>query len=287
MSDDHAAADRGPDAGLPAESELHGHGAGDGRSVQRVAAVLEFVAGRSLGAAPGVVEIARGTGLEKSVVSRLLRTLADAGLLSRDEGSGYRIGARLFAIGVAAHDARLVELGERVVAELADRFGERSELFTRTANRCMTVATAAPDSPLQVTGWVGLTYPLASSAAGRALLLDHDDVAVRRVVEAVGVGGRGPNAPHDSLDVLGRLAADRARGYVLAVEEVDRDLIGIAVPVRGAQGRIIASLVVSGPVDRLRARLGEAAKALLDSATEISTALGAGRRDDAPMEVSR
>jgi DNA-binding IclR family transcriptional regulator len=255
--------------------EASGPVAGDGRSVQRVVSVLEFVAARAGGPAPGVLEIARGVSLEKSVASRHLRTLVDAGLLARDTDLGYRIGPRLFALAAAAQDARLVELGERVVAVLADLFGERAELYTRTGNLATTVATASPDSPLQVTGWVGRTYSLTGSAAGRALLVDAEAEDVRRLVATVGIGARGPNAPADVEDVLGRLAADRARGVCVAVEEVDRDLFAAAVPVRSARGRVVASLVISGPADRLRARLGELSAALLDQAGQISTALGA------------
>lgn len=256
-------------------TEATGPAVGDGRSVQRVVTVLEFVAARASAAAPGVVEIARGVGLEKSVASRHLRTLVDAGLLARDHGLGYRIGPRLFAVAAAAQDARLVELGERVVAALADRFGERAELYTRAGNVATTVATASPDSPLQVTGWVGRTYSLTGSAAGRALLLDQAATDVRRLVATVGIGVHGPNAPEDVEDVLGRLAADRARGLCLDVEEVDRDLFAAAVPVRSARGCVVASLVVAGPVDRLRSRLGELGPELLSHAEQISTALGA------------
>ena len=46
----------------PADPEPTGPGAGDGRSVQRLVAILEFVADRAGGAAPGVLQIARGTG---------------------------------------------------------------------------------------------------------------------------------------------------------------------------------------------------------------------------------
>jgi DNA-binding IclR family transcriptional regulator len=271
--------------GAPEATEATGPAVGDGRSVQRVVSVLEFVAARATATAPGVVEIARGVGLEKSVASRHLRTLVDTGLLARDDGLGYRIGPRLFAVAAAAQDARLVELGERVVAELADRFGERAELYTRTGNVATTVATASPDSPLQVTGWVGRTYSLTGSAAGRALLLDQATADVRRLVATAGIGVHGPNAPKDVEDVLGRLAADRARGLCVAVEEVDRDLFAAAVPVRSARGRVIASLVIAGPVDRLRSRLGELGPELLSHAEEISTALGAATPNQAGAEL--
>ncbi len=247
---------------------------GDGRSVQRVVALLEFVASRAAGPAPGVVEIARGVGLEKSVASRHLRLLVESGLLERDSGLGYRIGARLFAIASGAQDHRLVELGERAVAELAAEFGERAEMFVRAGNTAMTVATASPDSPLQVISWVGRTYPLLNTAAGRALLLDATTDAVDRLLVGADLSPAGPGLPSDAEAVLTRLSLERARGWCLAREETDRGLIALAAPVRGARHQVVASLVVSGPLERLDPRVDEAVASLLDHADRISAALG-------------
>ena len=56
----------------------------------------------------GVVEIARTLGRDKSQVSRLLRLLADAGFVEREAGAlRYRIGTRLFSLGVRSVSRRL------------------------------------------------------------------------------------------------------------------------------------------------------------------------------------
>src|SRR5262245_58353083 len=73
-------------------------------AVQRAAAVLGVLAD---GGELGTNELARRTGLHPSSVSRLLATLADAGLVERVPASGrYRLGLRL------------VELGNAVLARL-------------------------------------------------------------------------------------------------------------------------------------------------------------------------
>jgi len=261
-----------PEGVEPAEHA--GIGGGDGRSVQRTLSVLDFVAARAGGAPPGVVEIARGVGLEKSVVSRLLRTLAETRLLVRDPGLGYRIGPRLFSVAAAAQDARLVELGTRAIAALADRFGERAEIYTRTGNLAMTVATASPDSPLQVTGWIGRTYPLVSTAAGRALLFDAHDEDLRRLIDTVGLDVSGPNSPRTADEALARLSVDRERRLCVAYEEVDRGLLAVGAPIRGAGGRIIAAIALSGPLDRVNVRLDELTHELPARAAALSAELG-------------
>ena len=69
-------------------------------AVQRAVAVLDSLAD----GAPelGTNEIARRTGINASTVSRLLATLAEAGLVEHDADSGrYRLGLRLLHLGNA------------------------------------------------------------------------------------------------------------------------------------------------------------------------------------------
>jgi IclR family acetate operon transcriptional repressor len=63
-------------------------------AVQRALAVLDGLA--EAGGEAGTNELARRTGVNASTVSRLLATLADAGLVEQLEATGrYRLGVRL------------------------------------------------------------------------------------------------------------------------------------------------------------------------------------------------
>ena len=67
-------------------------------SVQRAVAVLDALADEE--PALGTNEIARRTGINPSTVSRLLATLAEAGLVEHDASNGrYRLGLRLLHLG--------------------------------------------------------------------------------------------------------------------------------------------------------------------------------------------
>lgn len=245
-----------------------------GRSVLRAVDVLEFVAGRATGRAPGVVDISRGLGREKSVISRNLKVLTDAGLLSRDpETLGYRIGSRLFTIAVTAQDPVLAQQAADVVGGLSAQLRERMDVLVRDGGRAVTVATSAPDTPLQAIGRVGNGYPLLGTAAGRALLLDADEAEVTELYSAQPRQGEGPNAPVDAAQVWRRLEEDRSRGWAVAHEETDRSLSAVAAPVRGPGGRIVAALSAAGPTDRItdNARI---VPAVLLGAQRLSTALG-------------
>jgi DNA-binding IclR family transcriptional regulator len=75
-------------------------------------------------------------------------------------------------------------------------------------------------------------------------------------------------------------ARSRKRGWALTVDELEVGLSGIAVPVHGPRGRIVAALGVSGPTPRLEDRLDELGKHLSSHAAQLSTLL----RGRAPKE---
>ena len=65
----------------------------------------------------------------------------------------------------------------------------------------------------------------------------------------------------------------RERGYALTEDELEIGLTGIAVPVFGIRGDVVASLGISGPTPRLAQRLDELGRRLLDQSTALSSLL--------------
>lgn len=247
----------------------------------RALAALEILGESDREGGMGVVELARRLGRDKGQVSRMLRGLAEAGYVEREPHSPrYRLGARLFALAAHAVDERLRSEADILVERDAAQIGERVEVGIRSGALCLTLATAAPDVELRAQGWVGRTVPLESSAAGRALLFDHGDDAVARLLVLGGLeGGARPAAPHTLDGLLERLRVDRRRGWVLAEQEAGSDLVAIGAPVRDATRRIVAAVSASGPGTRLDRALGPISTAVLRAASELSTALGAGVDD--------
>ena len=256
---------------------MTGDAAGDERSTSwlRALVVLEILGEPTGAGGMGVVELARRLGRDKSQVSRMLRALAVAGYVEREPRSArYRLGPRLFALAAHAVDERLRDEADALVERESARIGERVEVAVRSGGFALTLATAAPDVELRAQGWVGRTVPLASSAGGRALLFDHPDDAVTRLVVLRGLEGAGPSAPRSLDELLTRLRDDRARGWALAREESGSDLVALGVPVRDASRRIVAAVSVSGPGTRLQPALTAVSVAVLRAADELSTALG-------------
>ena len=239
-------------------------------AVERALTVLDALA--EGGGEAGTLELARRTGVNASTVSRLLATLADAGLVEGVAATGrYRLGVRLVQLANAALaglDAR--RLGRPLLERLVEATGETATLSLPGDRDAVTVDFVR--SPASVQGVAELGRPSVghATAAGKVLL-------------AFG-GGTLPPGPlraytgrtvTDREALSAELERVRRRGWAQAVGEREPDLSALAAPAFGAGGELAAIVGLQGPSSRLdAAALRAAREPLLAAARELSRALG-------------
>ncbi|MGW1315320.1 IclR family transcriptional regulator [Streptomyces sp. NPDC002426] len=126
---------------------------------------------------------------------------------------------------------------------------------------------------------MGRTTPLNCTATGRALLSGLADAEAEALL-VTGGDARLPGtdaAPRDVPAVLERLRTERARGYAVAVEEMEPGLIAVAAPVRDHRGDVVAALNVSAPVFRLPPdAVPKVVEAVVAASHRLSARLGGG-----------
>ena len=222
----------------------------------------------------GVVDVARRLGIDKSQASRTLRALADHGLAERDpETRVYRLGPRVFAYAALVSERRLLRVAPSVLDGLVRELGERAHLSVLDGTDVLTLLSHSPPHAVQTAGWTGRTVPAYCTAAGRALLADHDPVALRALLDGVALVARGPNTVGSLAELTERVQEAAARGYAVADGELEPGLAAVAAPVRRFDGRIVAAINVSGPSFRFGAQLPDAGPAVAQAAAELSSKL--------------
>jgi IclR family transcriptional regulator, KDG regulon repressor len=249
-----------------------------GTSLRRGLLALELLADAERRNEPGlgVVDVAHRLGVDKSQASRTLRALAVHGLAERDPASrAYRVGPRVFAYAALVSERRLLRIAPAVLDRLVRVVGERAHLSVLDGSAVVTLLSHSPRHAVQTAGWTGRSVPAYCTAAGRALLADHDPAMLRALLDGVELVSRGPNTV-GSLEALSARIRDGAeRGYAIADEELEPGLSAVAAPVRRFDGRIVAALNVSGPSFRFAARLREAGQQVISAAAELSGGLAA------------
>ncbi len=248
-----------------------------GTSLRRALALLAAVGSDELLAAggAGVSQLAAMTGQHKSQVSRTLHSLAEAGLVDRDERTLlYRLGWQLYALAARAGDQQLLALAGPLLVRLVEQTGERSHLSVLRGGGVLTVLTESPPHALQTVSWVGRVVPCHNTSSGRALLLDHDAAALTALLGPGPLERAGPHGPADVEELSARIGQARERGVAVAADELEPGLVAVSAPVRGFTGRIVAALNVSGPTFRLTGRLDATEDAVRRAAAELSRQLG-------------
>jgi IclR family acetate operon transcriptional repressor len=239
-------------------------------AVERALVVLDALGDGS--SELGTNEIARRTGINASSVSRLLATLADAGMVERVQATGrYRLGLRLLQLG----NAVLARLDLREIARphlqaLVDETGETATLSAPGEQDAFTVDFVQSAATVQSVARVGRPSIAHATATGKVLL----------------AFGEVPLPPDPLTAYTERTIVDRATleaelekirraGYATAAGEREPHLNAVAAPVYGPRDELAAIVGVQGPSSRfgrdaMRAALGS----LLPHAHAVSNELG-------------
>jgi DNA-binding IclR family transcriptional regulator len=199
---------------------------------------------------PGPVsvgELSRRSGLPKSTTSRLVGALERRGLVQRAGDRRVVPGPVLLRFAHRDTGASLVELAAPALRTLSELSGETINLGVPTPLGVEHLAQEDSRHFVGGTNWIGRRVPYETTANGK-------------VLKAF--------STHEPSDI-------RARGYAVAVDELEHGLSAIAAPVLAPDGLAVAALSISGPTIRLtRARIAELAPALLEQARLVSTRLG-------------
>ena len=195
------------------------------------------------------------TGLSRATAHRLAVALEVHRMLARDREGRWRIGPRLAELaGGGAGDA-LLERAPTVLARLRDVTGESAQLYRRQGDRRVCVAAAERGSGLRDTVPVGSVLPLTAGSAAQVLLAwTPEDPLVRAAAFT-------PRT----------LAEVRRRGWAHSVAEREAGVASVSAPVRARDGRVLAAVSVSGPLERLTRSPGRLhAEAVGGAAAELS-----------------
>ena len=241
------------------------------QSIERSSAVL-----RLLAAGPDrlrVKEIADALGLPKSTAHSILRTLEHVGFVEQDSRTArYRLGRGLTDLGSARIDAN--ELRARALDwadTLAARSAEQVRLGVLDDGRVLVAHHVfRPDDSLQDLD-TGVRLPPHATALGKVLLAYHATAA-----EPAMAGGLEPYTRRtltDPRQFARELAATRARGWGLSVEEWRPGLAAIAAPVRTSGGLVVGAVGIAGPVERLTDTRRQARPALVEQVVAVGRSI--------------
>ncbi len=226
-----------------------------------------------------VSELASATGLHKSIVTRLMATLAQDGFVVQEPATRrYMIGPMLFSVGSVYEPAAIYrEVAEPVLNELALRCRYTCAFGVPVGAEVIMVAVAEPPpaNGIRVSMVVGSRRPMYIGSTGKVILSGLSDERVRAVLGDGALPAWTPKTPPTVGLLLSELAEIRRRGYATNREESVVGSGGVAAPVIDRSGAVTGGLCITFPVQFVSEQeMHGLAVHVVDAAQRISRQLG-------------
>jgi DNA-binding IclR family transcriptional regulator len=189
---------------------------------------------------------------------RLVRQLVAGGALERADGRHYVIGRRLWDLGLLAPvETDLRELASPYLQDLQAVTRATVHLAVREGTTALYLDRLSGSTSVPVISRVGARLPLHATGVGKVLLAYAPAEVQREVLTHLTRAT--PYTVTSPRLLSSQLARVRRDGYATTAEEMTLGACSVAVPVRDADGAVIAALgIVVPPHERERGRLSSA-----------------------------
>ncbi len=245
------------------------------RSVARAADILTALQDgpRSLG------RISQRTGLSKPTAHRLLASLGYRQMVIQDPVTyEYLLGPGCLRVAdaIMRGAAGIGTVFMPVMRDLEATTRETVALYVRAGLERICIGQVPSSQPVRFTAHVGGTHPLHVGSMGKVLLAFTDDAERAEILDRLQLASITPQTVTSRSQLEADIASIREAGYGMSRGERAAGVAAMSAPVFGPDGRLLASLSVLGPQERLEFVAQGALKAALVAAAEACSKRAAG-----------
>jgi IclR family acetate operon transcriptional repressor len=238
--------------------------------IARAAALLRALERRPDGLSLG--ELAKAIDLPRSTVQRIVDALDNEGLvLAASATSGVRLGPALLALA-AATQFHIAEMARETLKALAKQTGETVDLSLIDQDKVVFIDQVTGTHRLTAISAIGVSFPLHSSANGKAMLAAMADEDIAKLRKRIRLSALTPNTITTWDRLEQEIAAVRQRGCAYDREENSLGISAVSVAIRSPAGEL-AAVSVPAPTQRFKANEAELTKALLKHTAGLQRSL--------------
>ena len=245
-------------------------------SVMRAAEILESFSLEKT--AYTNAELSRKLGLNKSSMTRLLRSLEKVGFLEKEEQTGtFRLTYKLYKIGnIYIKQTNLHKAAMPILSKLALLTGETAHLAVLDHFKVSIIDWVEAPQTIGLKSLSGADLPAHCTANGKVLLAHLDDHTLEMFLRDVPLKAYTANTIMDRDALKAHLLEIREEGYAIDNTEFQEEVKGVACPLRDGEGQVVAGISIAGPVYRMNNKrtMGKLVSSAKKAAQEISNRLG-------------
>ncbi|MEX2416580.1 MAG: IclR family transcriptional regulator [Paenibacillaceae bacterium] len=223
-----------------------------------------------------VSDLAASLGLNKSTVSRTMSTLASEGFVSKDpETKKYRLGFSILALsGIINSNTDVYQESQPILKKLVEDIGETAHISVLDNLDVIYIQKLECNHPVRFLTHVGKRNPAYCTSSGKVLIAHADERKIQQMLESE----LNPFTKYtitNPKELHAHLKKVKEEGFAFSMEEFLEGVNSIAAPIYDYTGKVIASLSVVGPKQRIEPnKIRPIAKKVINASMEISDRLG-------------
>jgi len=224
-----------------------------------------------------IEEIASLSGLPKSTCYRVLKTFKKKNLIELNGDPGkYKLGVRLLKIESVIHKSiKVAAISMHYLQELSTISGETAELVILNKDEAVCIEKVDSAETLRVMPDKGAVMGLHSGASGKVIMAYLSEEQQNKIIEEKGLKKFTAYTIIDPILLKRHLQKIRKVGYATSDQEFSPGVRALAAPIFNLNNKIIASICVVGPRERLTSRkISLLIDDVLEASREITKRLG-------------
>jgi IclR family pca regulon transcriptional regulator len=222
-----------------------------------------------------IAQISHKTGIPRASVRRCLHTLIQLGYAEAD-GNNFTLKPKVLTLGYSyLSSTPLTVSAHPYLNHISRTLNESCSLAVLQDDEVLYVGRSATSRIMSVSLTTGSRLPAYCTSLGRVMLAHLEPGELEGYLERVPLKAMTDKTVVSQARLKEILAEVRQQGYAMVEEELEIGLRSIAVPVRGASGRVLAALNVGAHAARVSKRKmsEEFLPVLLKGAQELSILL--------------
>lgn len=221
------------------------------QSVERALAIIDLFSEQKVEL--NLADISTQTGLHKSTLHSLLKTLQVHGYIDQAESNGpYRLGLKLLERGYLVTRSRdFVSIARPYLTELSVQTGQTTHLGVLDGTSGVYIDKVEGERSIIGYSRVGRRVPIHSTAIGKILLAFQPPAAMDKILTGYVFEPFTENTVKTRQDFEAVLVDVRARGYAVDEQENVRGVRCAAIPVWNHAGQLVAAISISTVVENV------------------------------------
>jgi DNA-binding IclR family transcriptional regulator len=225
----------------------------------------------------GVTEISKVLNIYKSNVHNILSTFSEKGFVKKDSKTDkYKLGIKFFELGsVVIKNMDLRRIAHPYIEELSKEFNETVHLGILDKGRVISIEREESNKGLCSHIEIGRRTPLHCTAVGKAIMSYLSEEEINLIIKEKGLEKYTENTITNKEKFEEEFKKIRKQGYAVDNMEHEEGVRCVAGPIRDYNGKVIASMSISGPAFRIdKSNIPNIAKKVKECCDCISEEMG-------------